>query len=106
MKVFGTPAMIALVEQAACVCLKGKLPHGKTSVGTDISVKHLKATPIGFTATAKVTIDNAEKGDRLLTFKVEVFDNSEMIGKGTHQRFVVTEEKFFQAAKSKVKPKI
>jgi len=98
--------MIALVEQAACVCLKGKLPHGKTSVGTDISVKHLKATPIGFTATAKVTIDNAEKGDRLLTFKVEVFDNSEMIGKGTHQRFVVTEEKFFQAAKSKVKPKI
>lgn len=98
--------MIALIEQAACVCLKGKLPHGKTSVGTDISVKHLKATPIGFTATAKVTISNAEKGDRLLTFKVEVFDSVEMIGKGTHQRFVVTEEKFFKAANSKVAPKI
>ena len=75
------------------MCLKGKLPDGKTSVGTDISVKHLKATPIGFTQ-PKGYDQNAEKGDRLLTFKVEVFDSVEMIGKGTHQRFVVTEDNF------------
>jgi fluoroacetyl-CoA thioesterase len=99
--------MIALIEEAACICLKGKLPEGKTSVGTDLSIKHLKPTPVGMNATAKVTIENTEKGDRLLTFKVEVFDDKEMIGKGTHQRFVVTEKSFFRAAYSKLeKPKI
>ena len=47
MDVFGTPAMVALMEAAACDALRGGLVAGETSVGTHVDVKHLAATPVG-----------------------------------------------------------
>eukprot|EP00940_MAST-03C_sp_MAST-3C-sp2_P000634 g634.t1 len=92
------------VEAAACDALKGNLPEeGMTSVGTAVNVKHNAPTPVGHHVTAKVEVIETAKRDRLLTFQVEVFDDTEMIGSGTHQRFLVRQKKFYEKALSKKK---
>jgi len=92
LEVFATPAMIALMEKTAMLCIAKKIEAGMTSVGTSIQVKHLKATPIGNAVSCiaeLIEIDRAK-----LTFNVEVFDNDGIIGQGTHTRFLVDEKQF------------
>lgn len=90
--VFSTPAMIALMENTAIKCLSD-LPEGNTSVGTSISVNHLKASPIGATIRCTATITATE--GRKYTFHVSATDEAEnLIGEGTHDRMVVNLEKF------------
>ncbi|MCD6179436.1 MAG: thioesterase family protein [Bacteroidales bacterium] len=92
LNVFATPAMIALMEKTAMLCISKQLKEGQNSVGTEINVKHIKATPIGeaVLCIAKlIEIDRAK-----LTFSVEAFDNEGIIGLGTHKRFLIDEEQF------------
>lgn len=92
MPVFATPAMIALMENAAMTAVAPELEAGSSTVGTLMNVSHLKASPVGakIEATAKlVKIDG-----RKLTFEVSARDEKGMIGEGVHERFIVDKERF------------
>ena len=89
--VFATPALVAFMENTAMKMLD--LPEGEPSVGISINVQHLKASAVGekITCTAEIT----ETDGRKHTFALEATDSAgNIIGKGTHERFVVNVEKF------------
>ena len=98
--VYATPCMVALMEGAACEAIAEAMPEGKTSVGIELNVSHLAATPVGLNvrATAEVT---AVEGS-ILTFRVEAFDEAGKIGEGTHKRAVVTTQRFLDKTYAKL----
>src|SRR5262245_11894104 len=89
-RVFATPEMVRLVEQTAIQCVQPHLQPGQTTVGTIVNLKHLAATPEGMKVT--ITVEVAEVDRRRLGFKVEVHDEMEKVGEGTHERFVIDRE--------------
>jgi predicted thioesterase len=97
--VYATPAMIALMEGAAFSAVQPLLPPPWSTVGTELSVKHLSATPAGMKVTARAELLSVE--GRALKFKVEAFDEAGKIGEGIHQRFIVETEKFMAKAEAK-----
>ncbi len=97
--VFATPAMVALMEEAACLEIAPHLGEGDTSVGTLISVSHLAATPVGMTVTAEAVL--IEQDGRKFVFELTASDERGVIGKGTHERFVVNADKFVKKTYSK-----
>lgn len=91
--VLATPAMLALMENAAMLAVAGELPQGSTTVGGHISSSHLMPTPQGATVTATATLTQAD--GRKLTFRVEAHDQAgNLLGEGIHLRFVVDRERF------------
>lgn len=98
--VYATPCMVALMEGAACEAIAEAIPEGKTSVGTELNISHIAATPVGLQvrATAEVT---AVEGS-MVTFKVEAFDETGKIGEGTHKRAVVTTQRFLDKTYAKL----
>ena len=97
--VFGTPAMIALIEQTAVALLEGNLPEGTTTVGTQLDISHVSATPLGMTAECECTLVEIDR--KKLVFDVIVKDNAGIIGNGTHERFMVEADSFMKKAESK-----
>lgn len=97
--VFGTPFMIYAMEVAATRAIESYLPDGWVSVGYEVSVKHLAATPLGSTVTATATV--TEKTDRLVSFAVEAHDGVELIGSGIHVRAPVELARLEQRANAK-----
>lgn len=89
---FATPAMIALMENSAFAATKDLLPDGQTTVGVEVNVKHLAATPIGMKVRARAELTRLE--GRKLFFSVEAWDDAEKIGEGTHTRVVVEVARF------------
>ena len=90
--VFATPAMCALMEEAACAAVNCTLTEGEGTVGVALAVTHDRATALGETVTATAVLTAAE--GRRLSFDVEASDSKGVIGKGTHQRFIINNEKF------------
>jgi len=91
-EVLATPVMIALMEDAARSSVDSNLDQGQLSVGVNLNVSHLAATPVGMRVTARselVAVDG-----RRLTFKVEAYDEREKIGEGTHVRAIINLERF------------
>ncbi len=101
--VFGTPALVGLMEGAAVRALAGHIPPGQTSVGGRIDVRHLAPTPVGMHVRARAELLEVEA--RRLVFRVCAWDEVEQIGEATHERFVVGEERFIARAKAKAKAK-
>ena len=101
LRVFATPAMIALIEGCCAESVEDMLPQGITTVGTKVEVEHLAASPLGASILCKSKL-TAYDGRRL-DFEVEVFDNAGLIGKGTHTRFTVDAQRFIDKAYSKPK---
>lgn len=97
-EVFATPMLVALMEMAAIEALK-EVPHLLT-VGTMVDMKHLGATPVGMRVRAKAELVEVEH-PRLL-FHIEAFDESEKIGEGRHQRFVIDRDRFMARVKEKL----
>ena len=91
-EVYGTPFMIYLMEVAASNAVEGSLPPGWVTVGVDVNVRHLAATPVGRTVVAKAKVIGVS--DRLITFEVEAHDGVRTIGAGTHTRAPVELERF------------
>ncbi|OPX87578.1 MAG: Fluoroacetyl-CoA thioesterase [Pelotomaculum sp. PtaB.Bin104] len=98
--VFATPAMAALMENAAISTSGPQLEAGFTTVGTQINIKHLAATPIGMKVTATAELMEID-GKRLL-FKVEARDEVDLIGTGMHERYVVQSDIFIKRATDKL----
>ena len=90
--VFATPAMIAFMEYTSLSAVDPLLPPGWSTVGTELNVKHISATPVGMKITTNAELTSIE--GRALSFKVEAFDEAGKIGEGTHNRFIVENEKF------------
>lgn len=90
--VFATPAMIALMEKTAHNSVQALLPKGYTTVGTEVKIKHLKATPIGKRIRSDSYLRSVD-GKKLL-FELHAWDNKGMIGIGTHTRVIVEEKDF------------
>ena len=100
LEVFATPAMIALMEEAATRCAAQFLDEWEETVGTVISVKHMSSTPVSMKVEARATLTEAD-GKRLV-FDVIAKDEAGNIGAGTHERFVVVGEKFMQRTQGKL----
>lgn len=92
MAVLATPAMVALMENAAMLAVALKLEEGETTVGSMISTSHLKPSKVGATILAEAELIAVE--GRKLTFTVKAFDGETLIGEGEHVRFIVNREKF------------
>ena len=95
--VFATPAMVALMENAAMKAVAPVLEQGATTVGAEINTTHIKPSPIGATVSATATLVAVE--GRKLMFDVEARDEVGLIGKGTHVRFIVDAECFMAKLK-------
>jgi fluoroacetyl-CoA thioesterase len=93
-EVFGTPMMIALMEQASWQSVANDLEPGYVTVGTLVNVRHLAATPPGQRVHA--TAELIEIDGRRLVFKVEAYDEKQKIGEGQHERFIVNLERFMK----------
>lgn len=92
MAVLATPAMVALMENAAMLAVAKELGEGETTVGSMISTSHLKPSKVG--ATVLAVAELVEVDGRKLTFKIAAYDGETLIGEGEHVRFVVNREKF------------
>ncbi len=98
--VFGTPYMIALMENAAVNAIQPYLAKDEGSVGTQLNVAHTSATPIGMKVWANTVITAVE--GKKITFEVTAFDEAGEIGHGTHERFIIKPERFLVKAQSKL----
>ena len=97
--VYATPMMIALMENTAANSVQPYLEEGQGTVGTRVDVSHLAATPLGMTVRVETELTEIDR--RRLVFSVHAFDDAGLIGEGTHERFIVNNEKFMLKANSK-----
>lgn len=98
--VYATPCMVALMEGAACEAISQALPETQTTVGTLLNLEHISATPVGLEVRAEAEVTAVE--GKCITFSVKAFDESGEIGHGTHQRVIVTSQKFLDRAYAKL----
>lgn len=98
--VYATPCMVALMEGAACEAISEAIPEDKTSVGISLSISHVSATPVGLSVRAEAEVTGVEKN--IISFKVTAYDESGVIGEGTHKRAVVSVQKFLDKTYAKL----
>lgn len=92
LNVFATPAMVALMENAAMRCVASELDSSQTTVGAEMNVTHIKPSGLGAVITATAVLASVE--GRRLVFNVAARDEDGMIGEGTHVRCIVDSERF------------
>jgi len=98
--VYATPCMVALMEGAACEAIASELPEDKTSVGTELNISHLSATPVGLEVRASAEVTSIDGNS--ITFRVEAYDEAGLIGEGTHKRAVISTQRFLDKTYSKL----
>lgn len=99
-KLLSTPSLVALMQEASYRLLDRELPEGIITVSKEASVRHSKPTPLGSVVSIKVTIQDVATDE--LTLRMEAFDESGMIGTGTHTRAFVSHQNLLNRASSRV----
>lgn len=97
--VLSTPRLIQLLETAAIEAIRDFVPEDQVSLGTEVRIKHLSATPLGMKVTANALLKGVEKS-RLL-FLVDAYDEKEKVAEGEHGRILVSKERFLQRVEKK-----
>ena len=90
--VFATPAMVALMENAAMMAVAKHLPEGSTTVGAIMNTSHVKPSPVEESIKATAVLTGVE--GRKLTFEIKAEDSKGIIGEATHIRYIVDRERF------------
>ena len=98
--VYATPCMVALMEGAACEAISAALPEEKTSVGIELNISHVSATPVGLDVRAEAEVTAVEGS--IITFQVTAYDEAGKIGEGTHKRAVISVQKFLDRTYAKL----
>ena len=98
--VFATPWMCALMEKAAWTAIAPGLTEGESTVGTKLNISHLSASPLGIRVWAESEV-TAVDGKRI-ELSVSAYDESGLIGNGTHERFIVQNDRFLAKAAKKM----
>ncbi len=98
-RVLATPWLIANMEWAARDAVKPYLSDEQDTVGTQVNVAHIAATPIGMQAHFHAEVTAADH--RRVSFRVEAWDDKEKIGEGTHERAIINVARFAQRVRSK-----
>ena len=98
-RVLGTPVMINLMEAAALDAVERYLPAGHQSLGIELEVSHVAATPVGMAVVATAEVTQVE-GNRI-DFHIEAHDDIDLIGKAVHRRIVVNVERFDKRVQAK-----
>jgi fluoroacetyl-CoA thioesterase len=97
---YATPALVGLMESAAFSATKAQLPAGQTTVGAEVNIKHLAATPVGMRVRAHAEVTRVE--GRRIFYTVEAWDEVEKVGEGTHIRVMVDEARFNERSTKKL----
>ena len=98
--VLATPEMVRLMEKAAVAAIDHLLPDGYRTVGVEVDIRHLAATPVGIRVRVHAELTAVE--GRKLTFRVQAFDEVEKIGEGEHRRAIIDLEKFQERVEAKM----
>ena len=97
--VFATPCMIQFMEETARISVESYLAEGQSTVGTSVNIKHLASTFVGCKVTCESELIEIDR--RRLVFSVRVFDERELLGEGTHERFIIDNAKFISRLEEK-----
>ena len=98
--VYATPCMVALMEGAACDAIEEALSETQTTVGTELNIQHVSATPVGLEVRAEAQVIAVD--GKVITFQVNAYDEAGEIGKGTHKRVIVSSQRFLDKTYSKL----
>lgn len=98
--VYATPCMAALMEAAACEAIADALDAQETTVGIELNIQHLSATPVGLEVRAEAQVTAVE--GKIISFTVTAYDEAGKIGEGTHKRAVVNSQRFLEKAYAKL----
>ena len=99
-QVLATPRLVAWMENTAFEGMELSLSKEETTVGTQIDIRHMAASPVGMEVKIKATLINREK--RALNFTIEAWDKTEKIGEAQHQRFIVDKSRFMEKVTKKL----
>lgn len=100
--VFGTPYMIALMENCSASLLQNFLEDGQGSVGIHLDVKHTAATPIGMKVLVEAEVTSVSENGKIVDFKVAAWDEKGPIGEGSHTRAIINNERFLAKCNAKL----
>ena len=101
--VFGTPYMIAMMENAALTLLQNFIEEDKGSVGTQINVSHEAPTPVGMKVMVEAENTAVSENGKMVDFAVRAWDETGLIGQGTHTRAIINNERFLSKCNAKLK---
>ncbi len=90
--VYATPMMILEMEMTSGDAINKHLVPGWVTVGTEVDIRHLAATPVGATVRTTARVIAVER--RVIRFEVEAFNDSRRIGEGRHARALINVASF------------
>ncbi len=102
MPVFGTPWMIAMMENAAFLLMQQGLPEGRSSVGTYLEINHVSPSPVGMPVRAAAELVSISENGKIAEFKVTAHDEAGLIGEGIHRRAYIDVRRFMDKCESKL----
>lgn len=100
--VLATPVVIALMEETAWKSVAPYLEEGQATVGTKMEMEHIAATPTNMRVWCEAEL--VEVDGRRLCFSITVRDEVELIARGKHERFIISQDRFLQKARGKKSP--
>ena len=100
LRVYATPCMAALMEGAACEALEGFLSEDQTTVGIELNLKHVAATPVGMEVRAEAEVTAVD--GKIITFAITAYDEAGKIGEAEHKRAIVNSQKFLDKTYAKL----